>query len=53
MQVLFNLNNKINTIYSIYSIKLDFIIWKTNIGAQKIIQSTLKRFNIAIASFPL
>lgn len=36
-----------------YIKKLDFVIWKTDVGAQKIDSTTLKTFKVVIAAFSM
>lgn len=51
MLALLNFNNKINAKNLTYALKLDFVIWKTEVKAQKIDEFTLKIFKIVLASF--
>lgn len=48
---LINFSNEVNTMTSIYIVKLGFKIWKTNINTQKIDSSTFQTFKIVLASF--
>lgn len=49
--MLFDLSNKVNTIYSIFGIKLKLSIMPTNIRAQKIDGITLNTFKMIVAAF--
>lgn len=51
IQALLDFDSKVNTIIVIYVAKLDFKIQPTNIGIQKIDNSTFKTLEIVIASF--
>lgn len=48
-----NLGSKVNAMHPAYIKKLDFIIWKTDVGAQKIDSTTLKTFKVVIAAFSI
>lgn len=51
MQALIDSGSKVNAMSLIYAKKLEFQIWKTDIGIQKINGSTLSIFEIVIADF--
>ena len=51
ISVLFNLASVFNTITPLYSKKLGLYTKKTNVGAQKIDESSLNAFKMVIASF--
>lgn len=51
MRALINSGSKINAIIPAYTLELDFKVRQTHVEAQKIDNSTLKTFNIVLASF--
>lgn len=51
VQALFNSRSEVNAINLAYAKKLGLRIWKTNVDAQKIDETSLATFGIAIASF--
>ena len=51
VQALINFSNKVNTITPGYTLKLGLKVCPTDVGAQKIDGSTLKTFEIVLASF--
>ena len=51
LRVLLNISSKINSISLVYTKKLDFKVWKTNIWAKKIFSYVLEIFEIVIADF--
>lgn len=51
VQVLINSDNKINAMTTAYAAKLGFRVRLTDIGAQKIDDSTLETFGMVLASF--
>ena len=53
VRALFDSGSKINAMSPAFVRKLDFHIQKTNIGAQKIDDSTLKTFGMVIADFQM
>lgn len=53
IKVLINFISKVNTMTSACISKLGFLVYYTNIGAQKIDGSTFKIFKIVLASFQI
>lgn len=51
MRAPINSGSKVNVMTSAYTLKLDLRVCQTNVGAQKINDSTLKTFEIVLASF--
>lgn len=51
VQALSSFNSEVNTMTLAYTAELGFKIWPTNIGAQKIYDSTFQTFEIVLASF--
>ena len=51
VQALINSSSKVNAMTPAYASKLGLRVRQTNLGAQKIDGSTLKRFEIVLASF--
>ena len=51
VQALIDLGNEVNAMILAYASRLGLRVYRTNIGAQKIDGSTLKTFEIVLASF--
>ena len=53
IKALLDSDSEVNAINPDFAWKLDFKVWKTNIGAQKIDSSALETFEIVIADFQM
>ena len=51
IRAMFNSGSRVNAMSLVYTKRLGFKIWKTNVGAQKIDSSVLETFEMVIADF--